>query len=350
MYSSIGILELEPSSACQSFCPGCPRYLVDKNKLFKNQNVNTTSHLTVEQIKPAIDMVRQNGAVELIGTVGDPMANPNIVEIVKTVYLARKNIFLSMHTNGGLQKPEVYTKLARYINKTTGWSLVFSIDGLEDTNELYRINVKWDKIMANARAFIAAGGRAHWKCVEFNHNKHQIEEMRQLAKDMGFASFSTRENQAEDAAIDETVKDGKSLIEITGIDFKDSDAYCEMDYTLDPTMFEFNHRVFNGPMEPRCELAGYVHIRGDGKVFPCCHFAAQEANVTEFYRKQIRDLMQMHDSDWNDINHHNFKDILMHENWKKVQQNFSSDDPCQTCIIACDVNSGRKNPAPVTLD
>ena len=30
----------------------------------------------------------------------------------------------------------------------------------------------FDKIMDNANAFISAGGNAHWKMIEFEHNKH----------------------------------------------------------------------------------------------------------------------------------------------------------------------------------
>jgi hypothetical protein len=44
---------------------------------------------------------------------------------------------------------------------------------LEDTNHLYRENVEWKKIMENARAFISAGGTAHWDMLIFDHNKHQ---------------------------------------------------------------------------------------------------------------------------------------------------------------------------------
>ena len=61
----------------------------------------------------------------------------------------------------------------------------FSIDGLEDTNHLYRQDVEWDKIMERAKKFIGAGGRAEWKFIIFRHNQHQVEEARSLSKELG---------------------------------------------------------------------------------------------------------------------------------------------------------------------
>jgi MoaA/NifB/PqqE/SkfB family radical SAM enzyme len=70
--------------------------------------------------------------------------------------------------------------------------VVFSIDGLEDTNADYRVNVNWSKLMANAEAFIAAGGSAHWDMLVYRHNQHQVDACEQLARDMGFKWFRAK--------------------------------------------------------------------------------------------------------------------------------------------------------------
>ena len=59
---------------------------------------------------------------------------------------------------------------------------------------MYRRMTNFDKIMDNANAFISAGGNAHWKMIEFEHNKHQIEEARELARKMGFTHFTITPN------------------------------------------------------------------------------------------------------------------------------------------------------------
>ena len=46
--------------------------------------------------------------------------------------------------------------------------------------------------LENAQAVIATKrAQVHWKYIVFEHNKHQVEDARQLAKDAGFTTFST---------------------------------------------------------------------------------------------------------------------------------------------------------------
>jgi hypothetical protein len=67
--------------------------------------------------------------------------------------------------------------------------LEFHIDGLEDTNHLYRIGADWTKIMDNAAAYISAGGKADWLFIAFKHNQHQIHQACDTARKMGFYRF-----------------------------------------------------------------------------------------------------------------------------------------------------------------
>ena len=68
-----------------------------------------------------------------------------------------------------------------------------ALDGLEDTHNLYRIGTDWNKIINNAKAFIDVGGYATWEFIRFKHNQHQVEECRQLSKDLGFYCFSVKD-------------------------------------------------------------------------------------------------------------------------------------------------------------
>ncbi|MFC1814481.1 hypothetical protein ACFL0M_00780 [Thermodesulfobacteriota bacterium] len=91
-------------------------------------------------------------------------------------------------TNGSMRNPAWWKKLGELFAGTESW-FEFHIDGLKDTNHLYRIGANWDKIMANAAAFISGGGSADWHYVLFKHNQHQIEEAHEIARQMGFNSF-----------------------------------------------------------------------------------------------------------------------------------------------------------------
>jgi tetratricopeptide (TPR) repeat protein len=67
--------------------------------------------------------------------------------------------------------------------------VTFSIDGLADTNSIYRQNTNWDKIMQSVNSFIQAGGKAVWHYLIFEHNQHQVESARTLAEKLGFVEF-----------------------------------------------------------------------------------------------------------------------------------------------------------------
>jgi hypothetical protein len=70
--------------------------------------------------------------------------------------------------------------------------VVFAIDGLRDTLAVYRRNVSFDKVVANASAFIDAGGKAEWDFLIFEHNEHQVESARAQAEALGFESFNPK--------------------------------------------------------------------------------------------------------------------------------------------------------------
>ena len=93
-------------------------------------------------------------------------------------------------TNGGARDEEFWTRMGK-ISYEHGceFTVIFGIDGLEDTNHLYRKNVKWDVLQRNFRAYISAGGTADWQFIPFSWNKHQLDEARELAVKEGFRNF-----------------------------------------------------------------------------------------------------------------------------------------------------------------
>jgi hypothetical protein len=45
------------------------------------------------------------------------------------------------------------------------------------------------KTIANARAFINAGGSATWQFIPWAHNEHQIKDCMRLSQELGFKKF-----------------------------------------------------------------------------------------------------------------------------------------------------------------
>ena len=92
-----------------------------------------------------------------------------------------------MNTNGGAKNEAWWSDLAATFGRMG--AVIFSVDGLRDTNHIYRQGVVWDNVERNMQAFINAGGRARWDYLIFEHNQHQVEEAEALANAWGCEKF-----------------------------------------------------------------------------------------------------------------------------------------------------------------
>ena len=187
MSREIKVLHLESTDVCQAACPLCAR---ETNPVF---NKNIKNHLRIDQLLEHFDdnAIAKLDKVFMCGNYGDPVAGKNTLDILKYVRNINPSITLGINTNGALQTTAWWSEVGKLFNNPTDY-VVFSIDGLEDTNSIYRVNVIWEKVMNNAKAFINAGGSAHWDMLVYKHNQHQVESAEQLSRDMGFSWFRAK--------------------------------------------------------------------------------------------------------------------------------------------------------------
>lgn len=192
MYRSddVRTVHLEITDRCNAACPMCARNI---NGGEDNPQLPNTE-LSLKDIKKILSpgFISQLDRIYLCGNYGDPIAARDTLEAFQYFRDCKKTINLSMHTNGSAKKPEWWRDLAKTIG-SKGY-VVFGIDGLSDTNHLYRQNTVWSKIMENAQAFIDAGGRARWDYIVFAHNEHQVDEADELSKQMGFEKFQIKKS------------------------------------------------------------------------------------------------------------------------------------------------------------
>tara|TARA_B100000214_G_scaffold332161_1_gene273502 strand:- start:1516 stop:2331 length:816 start_codon:yes stop_codon:yes gene_type:complete len=136
-------------------------------------------HLSIDKFQECLLQLPNRTYVYFNGNLGDPMMNPNILELANMT-----NCRTSITTNGSIGTQNTWQSLAK-----NNVEVVFSIDGLEDTNHLYRQDVEWNKLMDRVKWFIDAGGIAQWKFIPFKHNVHQQKQAKKLSKQLGFADF-----------------------------------------------------------------------------------------------------------------------------------------------------------------
>ena len=237
----------------------CPRNLYG----FNVKGVWPEVHLTPEKLRLCLDRFPDRIFVYFNGHLGDPMMNPHIVELVG---LASCETMLV--TNGGIGKEETWKALAEKSVKVQ-----FSIDGLEDTNHLYRQDVDWHKVMQRVRWFIDAGGYATWKWVPFKHNIHQLAETKKLANDLGFKDFQVQDHGRDHGPA--LNKEGTKLTH--WILPADGSKGPDDDYNIEQGIERYRETHQNFDARGKEYDIDCLHLRDDdtyinakGEIAPCC--------------------------------------------------------------------------------
>lgn len=254
----INHLHIEASSFCNARCPGCPRnaYGYTIKGLYKEHN------LELFKFKQIIKEYQDVEVINFCGNHGDPMMNPDIHKMVET-----SKVFCLIATNGSIGRIDTYKQLAR-LNCT----IVFGIDGLEDTNHLYRQGVKWNNLMDRVQTFISEGGKANWQFIPFEHNKHQIDDAKKLSEKLGFQEFNmenTNRNYfpaiTEDKKISHWILPAdKKISPNTNFDVESFINSKQNHVNLDPPRYKVK--------SIDCEhLHGSIYINSQGEKFPCCY-------------------------------------------------------------------------------
>ena len=184
-YNDIRTVHLEITQRCQAACPMCDR---NENGGADNKHM-TDAELSLEDCKKIFppEFIKQLDVMYMCGNLGDPIMASDTLEVFKYFREHNANMWLGMNTNAGARDSEWWGELARVIS--TKGAVIFSVDGLKDTNHLYRQNVNWNKVENSMKSFINAGGRARWDYIIFEHNQHQVEEAEKLSKEWGFEKF-----------------------------------------------------------------------------------------------------------------------------------------------------------------
>ena len=348
-------LQIELSNVCNALCPTCQRNTIDWEAL--KELKETEEPLTMENLPvinvPAVseapniyvlpstiqnitnsNLFKQITRVEFVGTIDDPLASPHLLEILELLQQAKPELTFGLHTNGSLRTPEYFTKLAKYF-KTPANGFSFSIDGLEDTNHLYRRNCQWNKIIENAQAFIDAGGRAKWQYIEFPWNKHQVEQAKELSKQMGFREFRHRNN-----IHNQWKQDIKNWRWQDFVDMVDVDPVYSI-ANIDPY----------AKVTCNYQKRKQYHISYDSKLWPCCILNSARGNVKLKRHFEENWNTRYEDKDWNSLLKNNIDDIVQHDfyqkdltdSWDSYKHGPNKKDRIINCTMSCSQANSNAN-------
>lgn len=279
MYTSqqIRIVHLEMTTKCNAACPMCLR-TVCGGEVNPQLPLVELSLQDIQKIFPP-QFVKQLTKVYMCGNYGDPVVARDTLEAFKYFKEQNPAIKLSMFSNASARPASWWTELAKTVPEVH-----FAIDGLADTNHLYRRNTNFEIIMRNAKAYIEAGGKAIWDYIVFRHNEHQVEEARQLSVSMGFAKFSLKKTGRFFSNTKSEVKTQQAVLNTKG----ETEYYLEMPQAPeylnsalgkeDELVKKYGHiENYLDTTQVSCKVDAEksIYVSGEGHVFPCCWTANQ---------------------------------------------------------------------------
>ena len=284
-YKEIKNVHLEITDKCNAACPQCAR-----NDFGGQINPRLPLvELSLEQIKNIFprNFVSQLNSIYACGNYGDAIVAKDTLEIFQYFRSCSPTIKLTLYTNGSARSTSWWQALAQVLKLEHG-EVIFGLDGLEDTNHIYRRNTNWSVIMRNVESFIATGGNAHWFFIVFRHNEHQIEAARQLADKLGFRSFKV---QKTNRFSDPSNLDSKAR---TPIKNNKGEIIDWLEAPVNPERYDYKNRPHPRDAEKKFgSMQSYldqihidckavkdksIYVSASGHVLPCCYLATHLFN------------------------------------------------------------------------
>jgi len=274
----IKTIHLEVTQNCQASCPMCDRNMNGEG-INPHINLDELSYKDCTKIFNA-SFIKQLNTMYMCGNLGDPIVARDTLEIFQYFRTHNPNMWLSMNTNGGAKDVDWWKKLAMVYGRMG--AVIFSVDGLEDTNHIYRQGVVWKNVERNMRAFIDAGGRARWDFLIFEHNQHQVEQAEALAKEWGVEKFmkkktgrfiDTNSNKKEKHQAKD--RKGQDSAELKKPEAKyQNKALTKQEKLLEKygSMDKYYDAV---PIVCKVKQEGSLFITAEGLAMPCCWTAGR---------------------------------------------------------------------------
>jgi MoaA/NifB/PqqE/SkfB family radical SAM enzyme len=320
LLSEVKIIHLEMTERCNAACPMCGR--VALNGLGKPY---LTAEITLPDLRQWLppDLIRSMMHIYMCGNYGDAVSARDTISCFAYLREHNEKCSLGMHTNGGARPEAWWAELARVLGRRG--KVVFSIDGLADTNHIYRRNVRWDLVQRNFRSFIAAGGRAEWHFLIFRHNEHQVEEAESLAKQEGFERFVKKKSarvsdQPDPTRYEPLDEDGNALLAPP-----DNPEYRNPEVHSSQQLFGRygGQRAWLDQTPIRCKAQrdSSLYISARGELWPCCWLGY--ASVPGERKELDAFIERWGGREQISLHRHPVADILRSDLYQAIQQGWS---------------------------
>lgn len=262
---------IELTSRCVLECPGCDRTWFKKT--FGNQiiqDVNPT-HLT--------NFFQRNNFLQshltLCGNNGDPIYHPDFIELLKS--LKKQKHSIDIHTNGSAKNTTFWHNVGKQTDAND--RVIFAIDGLENTNHLYRKNSNWKQVVDGVNILKNYPIKLSWQFIAFDYNIDQIDTAKVVSKQLGFDDFFVKKS---DRWMDEMTHQYKP----------------KKEQFINKKLFDHKSQLNAIQMKPQCLDNKSIFIDSDGSIYPCCYTASYRFKFKTDFGKNPANIQT---ADWKNI-------------------------------------------------
>ena len=306
--------DFELTSFCNIRCPQCFREEKEVAEQLKNKNLISLDIINKKFTPILFPKVNH---INFCGSIDEPTTHPEFLKICNYFKDWNDDMFINIATNGSLRTTKWWAELPKYLPKKH--NVVFGIDGSDKLSEVYRRGSNFNKVRENWRAFINAGGTAIWQFIVMEHNKHQLDTAKQLAKDEGFLKFKTIYSHRKNT---ETIK--------------------------------YNHKKqISETPEIKCHYLkdNRIFVNHLGNIIPCCFLNSKMLeygvlkNVKDRFEKIISDNGDLLG---NNIAYNTVPEIIEGDVFSEIIDSWSDGNYIPKCKESCQVNN-RDNFKKVSL-
>lgn len=259
-------IAIEPTTSCNLRCPECPSGL--------RQFTRPTGMLEPNFFKDTIDAVYKELIYLTFYFQGEPYLNPHFLDMVK--YASEKKIYTSTSTNAHYLTKEqaietVNSKLSR---------LIISIDGTtQEVYEQYRIGGSLQKVIEGTKNIVEAKKKLKSKTPHIvfqflvvKPNEHQLNEIHQLASDLGVDEVLFKTAQVYD------FENGNALIPT-------NEKYSRYKRLRDGT-----YKIKNELLNQCWRMWSSCVITWNGSVVPCCFDKDAKHQLGDLKKQSFKEL------------------------------------------------------------
>lgn len=311
-------LQVDLTSYCNARCGACVRNVdgdeVKQELVLEHFDMEVWTRLCSEDTRGWYIV-----ELSLNGNWGDPMMHPKMVEMLEIYCAYHPETALYIHTNGAMRTEKFWNSLGKICRKFTNHAVKFAVDGMSDTHSLYRRKTEWEKIIRNSKAFIAGGGRACYTMTLFEHNKHQIKEVENLAYENGCVQFALRHSHGDHmniVTVDGNYEiNGHYDIEEYQINWDDRQDRPISDLRDRNVFLETTDEIMDNQKDHKCPWYSDRKIQIDpwGTVWPCCHLSLYGVPIENHDLNLMVDDSFFEAREENDLKKYSLSEVLNNE-------------------------------------